>query len=330
MLSEKLNPLICLKGSILAISCFAIVAFLVGAYPTVGAAAERHNTRITVTTDVDGVLSTSNYSSPTAVVSGPSQNFRFNSGLTVQSPTNQIRSRIDAGLNGSHTVIVSSTVEGTRASSPARTTTPKNTKRVSGSPKPNITTPAETIRSRAGSNTTISISSSVAPVKIERPVVKKEQPVTQKTLALAQKVANANKKAKTNAQATQKTQTAPQQSTGATVVATAHARASTTNLINSRFIPQQSLLNEISKYGWNANMAYSIAVCESSRNVYALNNTPGREYSVGLFQINLHAHPHLEEQALYDPAENIRQAYSIYQSAGWNAWRNCYRKVTTA
>lgn len=96
----------------------------------------------------------------------------------------------------------------------------------------------------------------------------------------------------------------------------------------SRFISQQALLSEVRKYSWDSNMAYRIAVCESSRNVYALNNTPGREYSVGLFQINLRAHPHLQEQSLYNPVENVRQAYNIYQNAGWRAWSNCYRKVT--
>ena len=97
----------------------------------------------------------------------------------------------------------------------------------------------------------------------------------------------------------------------------------------SKFISQAALLSELRKYSWDTNLAYRIAVCESSRNVRALNNTPGREYSVGLFQINLRAHRNLSEQALYNPVENIRQAYDIYRRAGWNAWKNCYRKVTS-
>jgi len=84
----------------------------------------------------------------------------------------------------------------------------------------------------------------------------------------------------------------------------------------------------IAEYDWDFNTALHIARCESNLNPKALNNNPQtRDYSVGIFQINLYgslkdARP--SEEMLYDPAFNVSYAYQIYQKQGWNAWRNCF------
>ena len=87
--------------------------------------------------------------------------------------------------------------------------------------------------------------------------------------------------------------------------------------------------DEISGYDWNATTAYKIMMCESSgRNIPSGYNKYGRESSHGLFQINVKAHTHLNIDDLYNPSYNIQQAYKIYLQQGWNAWRNCYKKIT--
>src|SRR5216684_2897645 len=63
--------------------------------------------------------------------------------------------------------------------------------------------------------------------------------------------------------------------------------------------------------------AVAIALAESSGNptvVGDLNLTPGG--SVGLWQINLKAHPDLAAGDLTDPQTNANAAYAVYQAAG--------------
>jgi Lysozyme like domain len=65
----------------------------------------------------------------------------------------------------------------------------------------------------------------------------------------------------------------------------------------------------------------AIALAESSGNPSAVGDldiTPGG--SVGLWQINLKAHPELDTAALTDPATNAAAAYSVFQSQGFSAW----------
>ena len=64
----------------------------------------------------------------------------------------------------------------------------------------------------------------------------------------------------------------------------------------------------------------SIGMAESSGRSNALNNRPGREYSVGLWQINLLAHPQYSRPQMEDPLQNARAALAIYRSQGLRAW----------
>lgn len=84
-----------------------------------------------------------------------------------------------------------------------------------------------------------------------------------------------------------------------------------------------------------ATLASAVAEAESSGNPAAIDNTsapskpeyhepgPGAsiEYSLGLWQINLLAHPTYTEQALLDPLGNARAAVAISNSgADFGAW----------
>ena len=72
--------------------------------------------------------------------------------------------------------------------------------------------------------------------------------------------------------------------------------------------------------GWSGQdqiLAVAVALAESSGNPGAVGDTaitPGG--SVGLWQINLKAHPELAGQDLTDPQTNANAAYSVYQAAG--------------
>lgn len=63
--------------------------------------------------------------------------------------------------------------------------------------------------------------------------------------------------------------------------------------------------------------ATAIALAESSGNPYVVGDTsitPGG--SVGLWQINLAAHPEYSAADLLDPQANANAAYAVYQQAG--------------
>jgi soluble lytic murein transglycosylase-like protein len=72
--------------------------------------------------------------------------------------------------------------------------------------------------------------------------------------------------------------------------------------------------------------AVAIAYAESSGNPNAVGDvTLGR--SIGLWQINLAAHPEYSEDSLYDPQTNANAAFAIYQAAGdsfspWTTFNN--------
>ena len=80
----------------------------------------------------------------------------------------------------------------------------------------------------------------------------------------------------------------------------------------------------ICSYGWNCNVAYAVMMAESGGNSNIVNfNHNTKDYSVGLFQINLYGNLALErpsEEWLKNPENNIEYAYKIYQKDGWNAW----------
>jgi hypothetical protein len=80
--------------------------------------------------------------------------------------------------------------------------------------------------------------------------------------------------------------------------------------------------------GANISIATAIALAESSGNPQANGDTaitPGG--SVGLWQINLAAHPEFAGENLYDPATNANAAYSVWSAAGgsfspWSTYGN--------
>lgn len=72
-----------------------------------------------------------------------------------------------------------------------------------------------------------------------------------------------------------------------------------------------------------------IIYCESGNNRYALNDTPGREFSVGLVQINLLSHTNITREQAEDPEFAI--AFLTEKLANGQAermWYNCYKKAT--
>lgn len=81
-------------------------------------------------------------------------------------------------------------------------------------------------------------------------------------------------------------------------------------------------------FGANAGTALVVAKCESGFNPYIVNNNPRtRDYSVGVFQINIYGDLALNrpsEAWLKDYKNNINYAYKMFQNRGWKDW-TCYR-----
>lgn len=72
-----------------------------------------------------------------------------------------------------------------------------------------------------------------------------------------------------------------------------------------------------------------IIYCESGNNRYALNDTPGREFSVGLSQINLLAHTNITREQAEDPEFAISfLAEHIASGKAERMWYTCYKKAT--
>ena len=88
--------------------------------------------------------------------------------------------------------------------------------------------------------------------------------------------------------------------------------------------------------GDDVNTAAAIALAESSGNPNAvgdLNITPGG--SIGLWQINLKAHPEYSANTLKDPQTNANAAYAVYSAAGgfgpWSTFNSgAYQKYLPA
>lgn len=77
----------------------------------------------------------------------------------------------------------------------------------------------------------------------------------------------------------------------------------------------------IEQYDWDARIALAVMEAESSCRPDATNFNVNGSTDRGLFQINS---VHLSKVAypgqLFDPAINVRVAYSVYQGSGWSAW----------
>lgn len=83
-------------------------------------------------------------------------------------------------------------------------------------------------------------------------------------------------------------------------------------------------LAQIQSYAQNAGFdtdeastAAAIALAESSGNPSALGD-PTLGVSVGLWQINLKAHPEYTQDELLDPQTNANAAFAVYSNAGSN------------
>jgi len=100
--------------------------------------------------------------------------------------------------------------------------------------------------------------------------------------------------------------------------------------VYSKILTRQEIESLVSQYDWDRDIAVHIAYCESSFNASVVNDNPNtRDYSIGLFQINLYganAKYRPSEQWLKNPENNIAYAFELYQNGGWNHWRNCYNK----
>lgn len=71
--------------------------------------------------------------------------------------------------------------------------------------------------------------------------------------------------------------------------------------------------------------ASKICFCESTEDPNRVNDRG--EYSVGLFQVNIKAHPEYSEKELKNPINNVLAAIKIYWKEGWGAWYNCSKSV---
>lgn len=81
-------------------------------------------------------------------------------------------------------------------------------------------------------------------------------------------------------------------------------------------------------FGSQAKNAIAVAKCESGLNPTRINNNPRtKDYSVGVFQINLFGslrNGRPAEDKLLDAKFNIDYAYEMYQRQGWGPW-SCKR-----
>lgn len=91
-----------------------------------------------------------------------------------------------------------------------------------------------------------------------------------------------------------------------------------------------SLIEEYSlKWQVSPVLTARIIYCESGNNRYALNDTPGREFSVGLAQINILAHTNVTREQAEDPEFAINFiTENIAKGKAPQMWYTCYRKAT--
>ena len=86
---------------------------------------------------------------------------------------------------------------------------------------------------------------------------------------------------------------------------------------------QTQLQQVLRQAGWPQDLIpimSAIGMAESSGRTTAVNNRPGREYSVGLWQINLLVHREYTAAQIQDPLQNARAALKIYRREGLGAW----------
>lgn len=75
------------------------------------------------------------------------------------------------------------------------------------------------------------------------------------------------------------------------------------------------------KHGFpDPNIIAAIALAESSGDPQAVNNCPPREYSVGLWQINILGSKTLTREQMFDPDENCKEAFRRFKERGYLPW----------
>ena len=83
----------------------------------------------------------------------------------------------------------------------------------------------------------------------------------------------------------------------------------------------------LGQYDWDAEIAYKVMMAESGGKETALNNNPStKDYSVGLFQINLYgnlADYRPSKKWLSVGSNNIEYAYKMWTESGWTPWSVC-------
>lgn len=87
----------------------------------------------------------------------------------------------------------------------------------------------------------------------------------------------------------------------------------------SQILTMAQMISYARAAGWTGNdaiIAGAVGMAESSGNTHAINYIP----CVGVWQVNVKAHPQYTIEAMYDPAQNAKAAYAIWQSQGWAAW----------
>ena len=71
----------------------------------------------------------------------------------------------------------------------------------------------------------------------------------------------------------------------------------------------------LAAYPWPLQESMAVLMCESGGDPLAVNGT-----SVGLFQINWPYHGYAAPDALFDPAVNVAEAFTIWSDQGWEPW----------
>lgn len=105
--------------------------------------------------------------------------------------------------------------------------------------------------------------------------------------------------------------------------------AVTTTDIPSYAPPREKTISELIdekalQYNVSASRLYFMIDCESSMNPKAFN--PRGEYSVGLSQINLEAHPHITREQAEQPEFAVDFMAENFSKGKYNMWYNCNQK----
>ena len=91
-----------------------------------------------------------------------------------------------------------------------------------------------------------------------------------------------------------------------------------------RIPPKRTEIEKMIYSTFGTQVALDVAKCESGLNPLAVNNNPKtRDFSVGLFQINLYgdlAKKRPAKEWLLIPENNIKYAYEMYLRSGWSPW----------